>query len=281
VRGSIRAQRTIYGGEDPRQPSYPSLTLLRALCTADKRYAVDLSTESEFHPTRPAILPNSGKARVRWQAGRERTSYSRRARSSSVRSGKIRKSRARRMMYEGFEARSLWPSAVCFRRATAQGRRSSRGRGGPAVNRLPAGRAGSSTGIAVDDDASSTSTPHSDIVPTQPLTLHPRRLVMVLCLLLFPFAAAYRNHIRWWAVIADAGRASAFSAMRSGAATINRSRTMPESSTRGARPPFFIVLLLEATRRSPAGSWPIARSSSLDYDAATGAASPPPWTHRG
>src|SRR5437588_12923743 len=43
-----------------------------------------------------------------------------------------------------------------------------------------------------------------DVVPTQPLRYTHVAFVMVLCFLLFPLSAAFRNHIRWWDVIAAA-----------------------------------------------------------------------------
>src|SRR5690348_11178152 len=43
-----------------------------------------------------------------------------------------------------------------------------------------------------------------DVVPTQPLRYTHVAFVMVLCFLLFPLAARFRNHIRWWDVIAAA-----------------------------------------------------------------------------
>ena len=43
-----------------------------------------------------------------------------------------------------------------------------------------------------------------DIVPTQQLRYIHVGFVMVLCFLLFPVAAAFRNRIRWWDVVAAA-----------------------------------------------------------------------------
>src|SRR4249919_3717777 len=41
-----------------------------------------------------------------------------------------------------------------------------------------------------------------EIVPTQPLRYIHVAFVMTLAFLLFPVAARYRNHIRWWDVVA-------------------------------------------------------------------------------
>src|SRR3954468_2079334 len=43
-----------------------------------------------------------------------------------------------------------------------------------------------------------------DIVPTQPLRYTHVAFVLVLCFLLFPMAARFRNHVQWWDVIAAA-----------------------------------------------------------------------------
>jgi TRAP transporter 4TM/12TM fusion protein len=117
------------------------------------------------------------------------------------------------------------------------------------------------------------------IVPTQELRYAHVAFVLLLSFLLFPVAARFRNRIRWW----DA--APALLAV----ATIGYALWGGEDFTDRATVPLrmdvivgvvFIVLLLEATRRTTGPIMPIVAILFILY-AMTGPYLPPPWTHRG
>jgi TRAP transporter 4TM/12TM fusion protein len=118
-----------------------------------------------------------------------------------------------------------------------------------------------------------------DIVPTQPLRYIHVAFVMVLAFLLFPVAVRFRNHIRWFDVLAAAAAVAILGyALRGGEDFTDRA-TMPDrlDVTLGV---IFIVLLLEATRRTTGLIMPIVALLFIAY-AMLGPYLPPPWTHRG
>ena len=87
------------------------------------------------------------------------------------------------------------------------------------------------------------------IITTQPLRYAHVAFVMMLCFLLFPMSARFRNHIRWWDVVAGiTGAAILIYAIEGGEEFTDRA-TMPThlDVVLGV---VFIVLLLEATRRT-------------------------------
>ena len=118
-----------------------------------------------------------------------------------------------------------------------------------------------------------------DIVPTQPLRYTHVAFVMVLCFLLFPLSAAFRNHIRWWDVIAAAASVAILAYALWGGEDFTDRATTPDryDVVLGV---IFIVLLLEATRRTSGWIMPVVAIGFIAY-ALLGPHLPPPWTHRG
>jgi TRAP transporter 4TM/12TM fusion protein len=118
-----------------------------------------------------------------------------------------------------------------------------------------------------------------DIVPTQPLRYTHVAFVMVLCFLMIPVAVRFRDRIRWWDVAAAAvSVAILVYAIWGGEDFTDRATTpTPLDVTLGV---IFIVLLLEATRRTTGWIMPFVGLLFIAY-AMAGPYLPPPWTHRG
>src|SRR5581483_3272030 len=118
-----------------------------------------------------------------------------------------------------------------------------------------------------------------DIVPTQPLRYTHVAFVLVLCFLLFPFAMRFRNRIRWWDVIAAAASVAILVYAIAGGEEFTDRATSPDrlDVVLGV---IFIVLLLEATRRTTGWIMPAVGILFIVY-AMAGPHLPPPWTHRG
>jgi TRAP transporter 4TM/12TM fusion protein len=118
-----------------------------------------------------------------------------------------------------------------------------------------------------------------DIVPTQPLRYTHVAFVMVLCFLLFPVAARFRNRIQVWDVLAAAATVAILGYALYGGEDFTDRATVPErlDVVLGV---VFIVLLLEATRRTSGWIMPVVAVAFIAY-AMTGPYLPPPWTHRG
>src|SRR5512133_2683870 len=117
------------------------------------------------------------------------------------------------------------------------------------------------------------------IITTQPLRYAHVAFVMMLCFLLFPMSARFRNHIRWWDVVAGiTGAAILIYAIEGGEEFTDRA-TMPThlDVVLGV---VFIVLRLEATRRTTGWIVPCVAIAFMAY-AYYGPYLPPPWTHRG
>ncbi len=156
-----------------------------------------------------------------------------------------------------------------------------------AVNRL-SGLAGQAvTGIAVITSlfhlyaAAAGAWPFSDfpIIATQPLRYAHVAFVLVLSFLLFPAAARFRNRIYWFDVLLGlAGAAILIYAIDGGDDFTDRA-TMPNrlDVVLGFT---FMVLLLEATRRTTGWIVPVVALAFLAY-AYFGPYLPQPWTHRG
>jgi TRAP transporter 4TM/12TM fusion protein len=118
-----------------------------------------------------------------------------------------------------------------------------------------------------------------DIVPTQPLRYAHVAFVMVLCFLLFPLAARFRNRIQLWDVIAAAAAVAILAyAIWGGEDFTDRATTPAQLDV--VLGVIFIVLLLEATRRTSGWIMPAVAILFIIY-AMAGPYLPPPWTHRG
>ena len=118
-----------------------------------------------------------------------------------------------------------------------------------------------------------------EIVPAHILRPTHVGMVMVLCFLLFPVAARFRDRIRWWDYLLAAASAGTILYVLSQGAYFGDRATAPTQSDWivGA---IFVVLLLEATRRSTGFIMPTVAIIFALY-AIFGRYLPPPWTHRG
>src|SRR5215475_1203603 len=118
-----------------------------------------------------------------------------------------------------------------------------------------------------------------DIVPTQPLRYIHVGFVMVLCFLSFPFAQRFRDRIELWDVVAAAASVAILGYALSGGEDFTDRATTPTrlDVVLGV---IFIVLLLEATRRTSGWIMPAVAILFIAY-AMLGPYLPPPWTHRG
>jgi TRAP transporter 4TM/12TM fusion protein len=117
------------------------------------------------------------------------------------------------------------------------------------------------------------------IIATQPLRYTHVAFVLILSFLLFPMAARFRDRIRWWDIILGlAGAAILFYAIQGGDDFTDRA-THP-NNTDIVLGGIFIVLLLEATRRTTGWIVPIIAIAFIAYTY-YGPYLPQPWTHRG
>src|SRR5215831_7764002 len=118
-----------------------------------------------------------------------------------------------------------------------------------------------------------------DIVPTQPLRYTHVAFVMVLCFLMMPLAVRFRDRIRWWDVAAAVvSVAILVYAIWGGEDFADRATTPTRLDV--VLGVIFIVLLLEATRRTTGWIMPFVAVLFIAY-AMAGPYLPPPWTHRG
>jgi len=118
-----------------------------------------------------------------------------------------------------------------------------------------------------------------EIVPTQPLRYTHVAFVMVLCFLSFPVAARFRDRIRWWDVAAAVASVAILGYALWGGEDFTDRATSP-THLDVALGVIFIVLLLEATRRTSGWIMPFVGILFIAY-AMAGPHLPPPWTHRG
>jgi TRAP transporter 4TM/12TM fusion protein len=118
-----------------------------------------------------------------------------------------------------------------------------------------------------------------DIVPTQPLRYAHVGFVMVLSFLLFPIAARFRNRIQPWDVAFGAIAVAILLYALMGGDDFTERATVP-TQLDVALGMVFIVLLLEATRRTTGWIMPVVAVCFIAY-AMLGPYLPPPWTHRG
>src|SRR5262245_59298018 len=117
------------------------------------------------------------------------------------------------------------------------------------------------------------------IIPTQPLRYAHVAFVLILSFLLFPMSAHFRNRIRWWDVLAGfAGAAILVYAINGGDDFTDRATLPTQLDT--ILGVIFIVLLLEATRRTTGPIVPVIAIAFIAY-AYFGPYLPQPWTHRG
>src|SRR6478609_12170559 len=102
------------------------------------------------------------------------------------------------------------------------------------------------------------------IIATQPLRYAHVAFVLVLSFLLFPMAMQFRNRIRWWDVVLGLiGAAILLSAIEGGDDFTDRATTpTPLDVWLGV---IFIVLLLEATRRTTGLIVPVIAACFLAY----------------
>jgi len=118
-----------------------------------------------------------------------------------------------------------------------------------------------------------------DIVPTQQLRYTHVAFVMMLCYLLFPMAARFRNQIRWWDVLIGFTAVGILVYALMGGDDFTDRATLP-NRTDIILGIVFIVILLEATRRTTGIVVPIICVLFILY-AMAGPHLPAPWTHRG
>src|SRR5437764_11216938 len=118
-----------------------------------------------------------------------------------------------------------------------------------------------------------------EIVPTQPLRYTHVAFVMALCFLSFPVAARFRDRIRWWDVAAAVASVAILGYALWGGEDFTDRATSP-THLDVALGVIFIVLLLEATRRTSGWIMPFVGILFIAY-AMAGPYLPPPWTHRG
>jgi len=118
-----------------------------------------------------------------------------------------------------------------------------------------------------------------DIVPTQPLRYTHVAFVMVLSFLLFPLAQRFRHRIQIWDVVAAAASVGILVYAIWGGDDFTDRAAVPLrlDVVLGV---IFIVLLLEATRRTSGWIMPAVAIGFIAY-AMLGPYLPPPWTHRG
>ena len=102
------------------------------------------------------------------------------------------------------------------------------------------------------------------IIPTQPLRYAHVAFVLMLSFLLFPMAARFRNRIRWWDVVLGfAGAAILLYAIEGGEDFTDRATSPTQLDT--ILGVIFIVLLLEATRRTTGWIVPVVALAFIAY----------------
>jgi TRAP transporter 4TM/12TM fusion protein len=147
-----------------------------------------------------------------------------------------------------------------------------------ATNRLVGWAGGIATAIAVTMSLFHLYAAYS-IVPTQDLRYTHVAFVMLLSFLLFPAAARFRNRIRWWDVLPGLVAVAILIYALWGGEDFTDRATLPDRVDI-ALGVLFIVLLLEATRRTTGLIMPVVALMFVAY-AMAGPYLPPPWTHRG
>lgn len=118
-----------------------------------------------------------------------------------------------------------------------------------------------------------------EIVPTQELRYTHVAFVLMLTFLSFPLAERFRNHIRWWDVIAGLTCVGILIYAIIGGEDFTDRATTP-NRTDIILGVIFIVLLIEATRRTIGWVVPFISLLFIAY-AMAGPYLPAPWNHRG
>src|ERR1700704_5303767 len=117
------------------------------------------------------------------------------------------------------------------------------------------------------------------IVPTQELRYTHVAFTLVLSFLLFPVAMRFRNRVRWWDIVPGIFAVATIGYALWGGDDFTDRATSPDrlDVIVGI---VFIVLLLEATRRTTGPIMPVVSLFFIAY-AMLGPHLPAPWTHRG
>ena len=117
------------------------------------------------------------------------------------------------------------------------------------------------------------------IVPTQELRYTHVAFTLVLSFLLFPLATRFRNRVRWWDIVPGIFAGATIVYALWGGDDFTDRATSPDrwDVIVGV---IFIVLLLEATRRTTGLIMPVVSLFFIAY-AMLGPHLPAPWTHRG
>ncbi len=117
------------------------------------------------------------------------------------------------------------------------------------------------------------------IIATQPLRYAHVAFVLVLSFLLFPMSLRFRNRIRWWDVVLGLICAGILVYAIEGGEDFTDRATSPTQldTILGV---VFIILLLEATRRTTGWIVPVVALGFVAYSY-FGPYLPQPWTHRG
>src|SRR3989440_5496527 len=117
------------------------------------------------------------------------------------------------------------------------------------------------------------------IVPTQELRYTHVAFTLVLSFLLFPLATRFRNRVRWWDVVPGIFAVATIVYALWGGEDFTDRATTPDrwDIIVGI---VFIVLLLEATRRTTGPIMPVVSLLFIAY-AMLGPHLPQPWAHRG
>src|SRR5438270_4218284 len=117
------------------------------------------------------------------------------------------------------------------------------------------------------------------IVPTQELRYTHVAFTLVLSFLLFPVAMRFRNRVRWWDIVPGLFAIATIGyALWGGDDFLDRATAPDRLDVIVAI--VFIVLLLEATRRTTGPIMPVVSLLFIAY-AMLGPHLPQPWTHRG
>src|SRR5437868_10601144 len=117
------------------------------------------------------------------------------------------------------------------------------------------------------------------IVPTQELRYTHVAFTLLLSFLLFPVAMRFRNRVRWWDIVPGiVAVATIVYALWGGEDFTDRATTPDRWDIIVGI--VFIVLLLEATRRTTGPIMPVVSLLFIAY-AMLGPHLPQPWTHRG
>jgi len=147
-----------------------------------------------------------------------------------------------------------------------------------ATNRLLGWAGTISTGIAVVMSLFHLYAAYA-IVPTQELRYIHVAFTLVLSFLLFPVAARFRNRVRWWDIVPGLVAIATIVYALWGGDDFTDRATVPEHMDVVVGL-VFIVLLLEATRRTTGLIMPVVSIFFIAY-AMLGPHLPAPWTHRG